>query len=67
MLVLNRKEKESFLIYPYEDLDPNMTIGELFKDGAIEIYLNDINKSQVKLAVTAPKELYIVRAELVDI
>ncbi len=66
MLALNRKAKESFLIYPYEDLDPNMTIGELFKDGAIEIFLNEINKSQVKLGVTAPKELYIVRAELIN-
>lgn len=53
MLALNRKEKESFLIYPYEDLDQNMTIGELFKDGSIEIFLNEINKNQVKLCVTA--------------
>ncbi len=43
-----------------------MTIGELFKDGAIDVFLNEINRNQVKEGITAPKELYTARAELID-
>ena len=47
MLLLVRHENESLFIQPAKDVDPNMTIAELFKDGPLEIYVHDLRKTQV--------------------
>ena len=64
MLTLTRKENTSLFIEPYEDLDPNMTVAELFADGGIEIYLDKVQRNQIRVGVEAPKALNIVRGEL---
>ena len=37
MLIISRKDAESILIRPAEDVNPKMTLAELFSDGPIEI------------------------------
>ena len=63
MLSLSRKENQSLFIRLDKDTDPNMTVDELFKDGAIEVYVHDLRKTQIKIGIQAPQELNIIRAE----
>jgi len=42
MLALTRLQGESILIYPADNIDPYMTVSELFRDGSIKIYVSDI-------------------------
>ena len=63
MLSLSRKENESLFIQLDKNTDPNMTVGELFKDGPIEIYVQDIRKIQITIGIQAPLELNIIREE----
>ena len=63
MLVLTRKKGESILIYP-EDIPEGMAVAELFAGGPIEIKIAEMSHSQCKLGIDAPKELAIVRDEL---
>jgi len=60
MLVISRREKETFYLYP-EDLPPDMTVAELFAGGQIAITVNKINSSQVRLGIDAPLGLSILR------
>ena len=64
MLTLTRKENQSLFIEPFEDIDPDMTVAELFANGGIEIFLAEIEYKQVKIGIEAPKVLNIVRSEL---
>lgn len=57
MLTLTRKENTSLFIEPYEDIDPNMTVAELFADGGIEIYLDKAQHNQIRIGIDAPKAL----------
>ncbi len=61
MLVISRKSAESVTISPDEDTDLNMTLGELFKDGAIEITVLGSGHNRVKLGISAPEFLNIWR------
>lgn len=66
MLALIRKFGEEITIVPTEDLEPSMTVSELFKDGPITIQVLRVhnNASKVKIGVNAPPELLILRGEL---
>jgi len=66
MLSLSRKENQSLFIMPNLDVNPNMTVAELFKDGPIEVYVHDFRKSQIKIGIDAPLELNIVRGEMIN-
>jgi len=66
MLSLSRKENQSLFIRLDKNTDPNMTVGELFKDGAIEVYVHDLRKTQIKIGIQAPQELNIIRAEAIQ-
>jgi len=66
MLSLTRHENESLFIQLAKDVDPNMTVVELFKDGPIEVYVHDLRKTQIKIGIQAPQELNIVRAEMIN-
>ena len=66
MLSLVRHENESLFIQLAKDVDPNMTVAELFKDGPIEIYVHDLRKTQIKIGIQAPQELNIVREEVLE-
>ena len=66
MLILSRKEGETILIYPSLDVDPSMTIEELFQDGPIRLMLGDISGNRAKIGIEAPATLEIARSELVN-
>lgn len=64
MLAITRKENEYLVIMPFDDADPNMTIGELFSDGDIIIRINKTSTKEVRMGLEAPEALNIVRGEL---
>jgi len=61
MLVLTRRVGESVLIYPSEELNPDTPISALFENGPIRLTLTRVNGNQVRLGITAPSCLNIVR------
>lgn len=63
MLVLTRKEDEALVIFPSNDIDPSMTVAELFNKGPIKIIVNKL-AGQVKLGIKAPQGLTVLRFEL---
>lgn len=64
MLVLKRKSGERIRIEPDPCLSPATPIGELFRDGAIEIVVSDVNAMYVKIGIDADPRLLILRDEL---
>jgi len=63
MLIISRKDSESVLIRPSDDVDPQMTLAELFQDGPIEITVFSAAGSRVKMGVQAPQQLSIWRKD----
>lgn len=61
MLVIKRRSDESITITPRDDVDPSLTLRELFASGAIEVRLLDVSTSRVTLAIDAPPQLKIWR------
>lgn len=66
MLVLTRRIGESVFIFPSNELDPEMSISDLFRDGPIKITLTRVNGNQSRLGIVAPGTLTIAREEVVD-
>jgi len=64
VLVLERKSGESILIYPNDDINPEMTVGELFAMGPIRVAVKCRDHIAVKLAIDAPNKMKILRREL---
>jgi sRNA-binding carbon storage regulator CsrA len=63
MLIVTRKTNESITIEPLGTVDPEMTLGEAFQNGPIEIKLVRINRSRVRLAIDAPPEFQVWRGK----
>ncbi|MGI9232027.1 MAG: carbon storage regulator [Woeseiaceae bacterium] len=61
MLIVSRKDAESIEIRPGDDIDPSMTLGDLFRGGPIEITIFSSNNNRVKMGVQAPEQLCIWR------
>ena len=61
MLIVSRKDAESIEIRPGDDIDPSMTLGDLFSGGPIEITIFSSNNNRVKMGVQAPAQLCIWR------
>jgi len=61
MLIVSRKDTESIEIRPTDDIDPQMTLADLFKAGPIEITIFSSGKNRVKMGVRAPDVLCIWR------
>ena len=61
MLIVSRKDAESILIRPVEDIDPKMTLADLFSNGPIEITIFSSGTNRVKMGVQAPEQLSIWR------
>lgn len=66
MLVLTRKINDSIVVRPDAGLDPNTTIGELFRDGPLVIHVVGIDGRQAKIGIEAPLTLDVARSELLD-
>ena len=64
MLTFTRRPGESFLLFPSPDLDPDMTVAELFARGPIQIEIAELHGRQVRLRVDAPREIAILRSEI---
>ena len=65
MLTLTRKNHQAILITASDQLDPNMTVAELFAN-PVEIVVHRIKNSSVAISIDAPEQLKVVRKELVD-
>ena len=63
MLIVSRRNAESILISPAEDIDPSMTLRDLFENGPIEITVFSGASSRIKMGVQAPSELSIWRKD----
>lgn len=63
MLIVTRKTNESITIEALGSVDPDMTLGEAFQNGPIEIKLVRINRSRVRLAIAAPPEFQVWRGK----
>ncbi|MEM8815880.1 MAG: carbon storage regulator [Pseudomonadota bacterium] len=61
MLIVSRRDAESILIRPGDDIDPSMTLADLFRNGPIEITIFSANSKRVKMGVQAPEQLSIWR------
>ena len=61
MLIVSRRDAESIEIRPGDDIDPKMTLADLFKSGPIEITIFSSNGNRVKMGVQAPEQLSIWR------
>ena len=61
MLIVSRKDAESIEIRPGDDIDPSMTLADLFQGGPIEITIFSSNNNRVKMGVQAPEQLCIWR------
>jgi len=61
MLIVSRKDAESILIQPGKDIDPKMTLADLFRSGPIEITVFSSSANRVKMGVQAPEQLSIWR------
>jgi sRNA-binding carbon storage regulator CsrA len=63
MLIVSRRDAESILIRPGDDIDPSMTLADLFRAGPIEITIFSANSNRVKMGVQAPSQLTIWRKD----
>ncbi|MEL7296748.1 MAG: carbon storage regulator [Pseudomonadota bacterium] len=63
MLIVSRRNAESILIEPSKDIDPSMTIQEVFGEGPIEITVFSGAGHRVKMGVDAPRSLSIWRKD----
>jgi len=61
MLIVSRRDAESIVIRPGTDIDPNMTLADLFRGGPIEITIFAAGSNRVKMGVQAPEQLAIWR------
>jgi len=64
VLALTLKDGQTVRIFPDETLDPATPVGDLFRDGAIEVTVVHHESGRVRLAFRAPRELRILRAGL---
>ena len=63
MLIVSRRDAESILIRPGDDIDPEMTLADLFAGGPIEITIFSPGSQRVKMGVQAPRQLSIWRKD----
>ena len=64
MLVLSRRADEAIVIQPADGADANMTMGELFANGPIQITLLGGTGRRVKMGIEAPEQLAIRRKDI---
>jgi len=65
MLTLTRKNQQSILLHPSNEIDPSMTVGELFEQ-PLEIIVHRIKSGSVAISIDAPRALKVIRKELLE-
>lgn len=66
MLTIGRKHGESVVIYPDENIDPTMTVEELFSGSVIEVEARFGKRRNSERLIKTPIALAIMREELLD-
>ena len=61
MLIITRKIGQTISIELSPDTDPATPIGDIFKEGVIEVIVAQVRGSQVRLGITAPVSLVVLR------
>lgn len=64
MLILTRRSGQSIRLMPDPGLDPATPIGELFRDGPIQIYVWHMDEDRLRLGIEAPARIVVLRDEL---
>ena len=64
MLIITRKRGQSIRIAPGPQTDPATPIGEIFATGPIEVLFVQARGAQIRLGITAPLSLIVLREEL---
>ncbi len=65
MLVLGRETGQSLYIKLADHVDPNMTVSDLFSEGAIKISLSGVKSDhEAAIGIEASKAFSILREEL---
>lgn len=64
MLIITRKAGQVICIELGPEADPATPIGDIFVEGAVEIIVAQVRGSYVRLGVSAPPALAIVRKEI---
>ncbi len=65
MLILTRHPGEPLLLYPTDDIDPEMTVRQLFANDPIKIWSHEVKGNQTKIGIEAPSQIRVMRNELV--
>jgi sRNA-binding carbon storage regulator CsrA len=65
MLIITRNRGQSIRIAPGPHTDPATPIGDVFAQGPIEVMFVQARGSQIRLGITAPLSLVVLREELV--
>ncbi|MEM9171307.1 MAG: carbon storage regulator [Pseudomonadota bacterium] len=66
MLIVSRRNAESILIEPADNIDLDMSLRDVFSDGPIEITIFSGAGHRVKMGVDAPRALSIWRKDAPD-
>lgn len=66
MLILTRRIGETLYIEPSPDLDPDMTVRELFASGPLVVAVLGTKGNQARVGIGAPAGLRVLREELRD-
>lgn len=64
MLIITRKRGQIIRIEPAASADLSMPLGDVFRQGPIEIVVAQIRGGQIRLGINAPLSLQILREEL---
>lgn len=64
MLIITRKRGQIIRIAPAPNTDPATPLSDIFAEGPIEVIVAQVRGSHVRLGVTAPFALTILREEL---
>ena len=66
MLIITRREFESFTIDLEPQANPFLSAAALFRNGPMMVKIRRHHGSNIKLGIDAPRELVILRSELRD-
>ena len=64
MLILTRRPGESIQLSLSLDLDPSLTVGELFARGPVTLTVLAVRGDQVRVGLEADRSISIARSEL---
>lgn len=64
MLIITRRVGQVIHIELDPNVDPETPVGRIFAQGAIEVIVAQIRGGQIRLGISAPQALTILREEL---